>query len=190
MKYLRVLKKKWSKFFESDLENTWEVGVEVLALLHVDSGGSVAVAVQQVVDVVLSTMSREHQFKKRERKICIMTIDNTIRARERKAHSHARLKVGSYGNMMVVNTIKIGGRQNDLMVLLLHSPSQSDEGKIWGDGAVVGICCCGVVRKRPARIWNLEKLVEQLAGIWNLEKLVEQRLQLQKDQEQKIYLGK
>ena len=56
MKYLRVLKKKWSKFFESDLENTWEVGVEVLALLHVDSGGSVAVAVQQVVDVVLTTV--------------------------------------------------------------------------------------------------------------------------------------
>ena len=67
MKYLRVLKKKWSKFFESDLENTWEVGVEVLALLHVDSGGSVAVAVQQVVDVVLTTMSGEHQFRKRER---------------------------------------------------------------------------------------------------------------------------
>ena len=50
------------------LENTWEVGVEVLALLHVDSGGSVAVAVQQVVDVVLATMSGEHHFEKRERK--------------------------------------------------------------------------------------------------------------------------
>ena len=107
--------------------------------------------------------------------------------------------------MTVVNTIKTGARQTDLpcwtmimyfskylrqKLLLLLSPAQRDEGKIWGDGAVVGICCCGVVRKRPARIWNLEKLVEQLAGIWNLEKLVEQRLQLQKDQEQKIYLGK
>merc|ERR1719367_1136438 len=59
---------------------TWEVGVEVLALLHVDSGGSVAVAVQQVVDVVLATMS-----------------------------------------------------------------AKSDEGKIWRDGTVVGICCCSVV---------------------------------------------
>ena len=80
MKYLRVLKKKWSKFFESDLENTWEVGVEVLALLHVYSGGSVAVAVQQVVDVVLTTMSGEHQFRKRERIIYGMEIAKTIRS--------------------------------------------------------------------------------------------------------------
>ena len=46
--------------------------------------------------------------------------------------------------------------------MLLFSPAKSDEGKIWGDGTVVGICCCSVVRKRPARIWNQEKLVEQL----------------------------
>ena len=58
--------------------------------------------------------------------------------------------------------------------MLLLSPAKSDEGKIRGDGTVVSICCCSVVRKRPARIWNLEKLVEQL----------------QKDQEQRIYLGK
>ena len=108
-----VLRKKLLKCFLRViyiLENTWEVGVEVLALLHVDSGGSVAVAVQQVVDVVLATMSGEHHFEKRERKIFIMTIANTIRAKERKAHSPAYLKIGSYGNMIVVNTIKTGKR--------------------------------------------------------------------------------
>ena len=108
-----VLRKKLLKCFLRViyiLENTWEVGVEVLALLHVDSGGSVAVAVQQVVDVVLATMSGEHHFEKRERKIFIRTIANTIRAKERKAHSAAYLKVGSYGNMIVVNTIKTGKR--------------------------------------------------------------------------------
>merc|ERR1719167_818177 len=78
---------------------TWEVGVEVLALLHVDSGGSVAVAVQQVVDVVLATMS-----------------------------------------------------------------AKSDEGKIWGDGTVVSICCCSVVRKRPGEVvGQLARAHEHLA---------------------------
>ncbi len=33
-----------------------EVGVEVLALAQLDAGGRVAVAVQQVVDVVLTTV--------------------------------------------------------------------------------------------------------------------------------------
>ena len=41
----------------SDIQRlTWEVGVEVLALLHVHPGGGVTVAVQQVVDVVLPAM--------------------------------------------------------------------------------------------------------------------------------------
>ena len=126
--------------------------------------------------IVIITMSGGHQFKKRDRKLYIMTIANTIRAKERKANSPARLKVGSYGNMAVVNTNKTGERQTVLMImyiskylrqklLLLLSPAKSDEGKIWRDGAVVGVCCCGVVCKRPARLWNLEKLVEQLAGI-------------------------
>ena len=36
--------------------STWEVWVEVLALLHVHPGGGVAVSVQEMVDVILASV--------------------------------------------------------------------------------------------------------------------------------------
>ena len=44
---------------------TWEVGVEVLPLLHVHPGGGVTVAVQQVVDVVLPAVPEESKVQYR-----------------------------------------------------------------------------------------------------------------------------
>ena len=36
--------------------STWEVWVEVLALLHVHPGGGVAVSVEEMVDVILASV--------------------------------------------------------------------------------------------------------------------------------------